>query len=174
MLPLQQVLRRPVQNGSTPGATIIELLRLGDRISVVLVSPDGIPLITFDVSLKNQSLYLAGRLVINSRDGGCRIEICCGLGPLPLLGLEPAARQERRRLAPGRRGLVHRFRSVEQVIDERVEAFDILEQAGVGVTPGIDFGKNGEGYLRFSYANSLANIKEGMDRLESYLEALIR
>jgi aspartate/methionine/tyrosine aminotransferase len=34
-------------------------------------------------------------------------------------------------------------------------AFDMLEKAHVGVTPGIDFGTNGEGYLRFSYANSL-------------------
>ncbi|MFH1982763.1 MAG: pyridoxal phosphate-dependent aminotransferase [Pseudomonadota bacterium] len=48
-------------------------------------------------------------------------------------------------------------------------AFDILEKAHVGVTPGIDFGQNGEGYLRFSYANSLENIAEGMDRLERYL-----
>jgi len=48
-------------------------------------------------------------------------------------------------------------------------AFDILEKAHVGVTPGIDFGKNGEGYLRFSYANSMENISEGMDRLNSYL-----
>jgi aspartate/methionine/tyrosine aminotransferase len=39
----------------------------------------------------------------------------------------------------------------------------------VGVTPGIDFGENGEGYIRFSYANSLENIKEGMDRIERYL-----
>jgi len=49
-------------------------------------------------------------------------------------------------------------------------AFDILEKAHVGVTPGIDFGKNGEGYLRFSYANSIENITEGMDRLEKYLD----
>ncbi len=49
-------------------------------------------------------------------------------------------------------------------------AFDILEKARVGVTPGIDFGSNGEGYLRFSYANSLQNIAEGMDRIEHYLE----
>jgi len=49
-------------------------------------------------------------------------------------------------------------------------AFDILEKAHVGVSPGIDFGENGEGYLRFSYANSLENIEEGMDRLEKYLE----
>jgi aspartate/methionine/tyrosine aminotransferase len=48
-------------------------------------------------------------------------------------------------------------------------AFDILEEACVGVTPGIDFGQGGEGYLRFSYANSLANIEEGMNRLERYL-----
>jgi len=48
-------------------------------------------------------------------------------------------------------------------------AFDILEKAHVGVTPGIDFGENGEGYIRFSYANSMENITEGMDRLEKYL-----
>ena len=48
-------------------------------------------------------------------------------------------------------------------------AFDILENARVGVAPGIDFGPNGEGYLRFSYANSLENIAEGMKRLEEYL-----
>ena len=49
-------------------------------------------------------------------------------------------------------------------------AFDILEKARVGVTPGIDFGPGGEGYLRFSYANSMENIAEGMDRLEGYLK----
>jgi aspartate/methionine/tyrosine aminotransferase len=49
-------------------------------------------------------------------------------------------------------------------------AFDILEKAHVGVTPGIDFGENGEGYLRFSYANSLENIIEGLNRLEKYLK----
>ena len=48
-------------------------------------------------------------------------------------------------------------------------AFDILEKAHVGVTPGIDFGANGEGFLRFSYANSIENIEEGMNRLEVYL-----
>jgi aspartate/methionine/tyrosine aminotransferase len=49
-------------------------------------------------------------------------------------------------------------------------AFDILEKAHVGVTPGIDFGENGEGFLRFSYANSIGNIEEGMNRLERYLK----
>ena len=49
-------------------------------------------------------------------------------------------------------------------------AFDILKEAKVGVAPGIDFGTNAEGYIRFSYANSLENIKEGMNRLGKYLE----
>jgi aspartate/methionine/tyrosine aminotransferase len=49
-------------------------------------------------------------------------------------------------------------------------AFDILHNAKVGVTPGVDFGPNCEGYIRFTYANSLENIVEGMDRLERYLE----
>lgn len=51
-------------------------------------------------------------------------------------------------------------------------AFDILEKAKLAVTPGIDFGPNCEGYIRFSYANSLENIKEGLDRLENYLKGL--
>jgi aspartate/methionine/tyrosine aminotransferase len=50
-------------------------------------------------------------------------------------------------------------------------AFDILEKAGVGVTPGIDFGENAEGYIRISYANSLQNIMEGLDRIEGYLKS---
>jgi aspartate/methionine/tyrosine aminotransferase len=49
-------------------------------------------------------------------------------------------------------------------------AFDILEKAHIGVTPGIDFGANGEGYLRFSYANSMENLIKGMDRMETYLK----
>ena len=57
--------------------------------------------------------------------------------------------------------------------DSYKTAFDILEKVHVGVTPGIDFGKNGEGYLRFSYANSLENIAEGMNRLEQFFLLLL-
>ncbi|MCA1988705.1 MAG: pyridoxal phosphate-dependent aminotransferase [Desulfarculus sp.] len=49
-------------------------------------------------------------------------------------------------------------------------AFDILEKAGVAVTPGRDFGPGGHGFLRFSYCNSLENISEGLRRLEGYLK----
>ena len=53
-------------------------------------------------------------------------------------------------------------------------AFDVLEKAHVGITPGIDFGTGGEGFVRFSYANSLENIRTAMDRLEVYLNMIIR
>ncbi len=56
--------------------------------------------------------------------------------------------------------------------DSLALAHDILEKAHIGVTPGIDFGKNGEGYLRFSYANSMENLKTGLDRMEAYLKDL--
>ncbi|UCG38527.1 MAG: pyridoxal phosphate-dependent aminotransferase [bacterium] len=49
-------------------------------------------------------------------------------------------------------------------------AFDILEKAGVAVTPGIDFGSNAEGHLRFSYANSSENLREGIRRLAGYVK----
>ncbi len=53
--------------------------------------------------------------------------------------------------------------------DSYKEAFRIIEEVKVGVTPGIDFGSGGEGFLRFSYATSMTNIKEGLNRLERYL-----
>jgi aspartate/methionine/tyrosine aminotransferase len=48
-------------------------------------------------------------------------------------------------------------------------AFDILEKAKVATAPGIDFGSNAEGFLRFSYANSIENIEEAFERLGRYL-----
>ena len=48
-------------------------------------------------------------------------------------------------------------------------AFKILKEAKVAVTPGIDFGSNAEGYIRFSYSNSIENIREGMRRIEEFL-----
>ena len=48
-------------------------------------------------------------------------------------------------------------------------AFEILAATGVAVTPGIDFGPGGEGYLRFSYANGLPKIREALARLGEFL-----
>lgn len=53
--------------------------------------------------------------------------------------------------------------------DSYAFAIDLLEKAHVGVTPGIDFGSRGEGFIRFSYANSMERIAEAMDRVERFL-----
>ncbi len=68
-------------------------------------------------------------------------------------------------------GAFYVFANVKHITGDSYKlAFDILQNAGVGVAPGIDFGTHGEGYLRFSYANSMENIAEGMDRLEQYFK----
>jgi len=46
----------------------------------------------------------------------------------------------------------------------------LLNQAGVACLNGGAFGAQGEGYLRFSYANSLANIQEALQRIRSASE----
>lgn len=51
-------------------------------------------------------------------------------------------------------------------------AFDLLERAHVGVTPGIDFGAAGEGWLRFCCAVSEDAIDRALERLAPALEAL--
>jgi len=48
-------------------------------------------------------------------------------------------------------------------------AINILEQAKVALTPGVDFGAAAEGHLRFSYANSLEELRLGCRRLEDWL-----
>jgi aspartate/methionine/tyrosine aminotransferase len=53
--------------------------------------------------------------------------------------------------------------------DSLAFAFEILDRAHVAVTPGVDFGRNAEGYLRFAYANSLDRIEEGLDRIGRFL-----
>ncbi len=49
--------------------------------------------------------------------------------------------------------------------------FEILQEAHVALTPGIDFGANAEGYLRVSYANALPRVREGLRRLGEFLKA---
>ena len=48
-------------------------------------------------------------------------------------------------------------------------ASGLLEEAGVALIGGPDFGILGEGFVRVSYANSLANIEAALDRMEAFL-----
>lgn len=48
----------------------------------------------------------------------------------------------------------------------------LLNEAGVACLGGTAFGAYGEGYLRFSYANSVANIEKALNRIEGALAKL--
>ena len=45
----------------------------------------------------------------------------------------------------------------------------MLEKAGVATVAGTSFGIHGEGYIRFSYANSLDNIRKAVERIGTLL-----
>lgn len=49
----------------------------------------------------------------------------------------------------------------------------LLGEQGVVVAPGDAFGAHGEGFIRISYATSIANIQKGMDRMEAFVGALL-
>jgi aspartate aminotransferase len=51
---------------------------------------------------------------------------------------------------------------------KQIEEF-LLEKAGIAGLSGTSFGKYGEGYLRFSYANSQENIKKALAKIEEVL-----
>lgn len=47
-------------------------------------------------------------------------------------------------------------------------AMQLLEETGVALTPGSDFGQAGEGFLRFSYASSIDNLDRAVEQLKSF------
>ena len=52
--------------------------------------------------------------------------------------------------------------------------YQLLEQAGVAVTPGIDFGSNkSEQYLRFAYTRPIEVLQQGVDRLSRFLNVSV-
>jgi len=54
--------------------------------------------------------------------------------------------------------------------DSQAFAANLLERTGVAITPGLDFGLHRpESHVRFSYANTLENLREGVKRLRDFL-----
>lgn len=54
--------------------------------------------------------------------------------------------------------------------DSEKFCFDLLEQIGVAVTPGVDFGNfKAKLHVRFAYTTSMENLKDGIERLKAYL-----
>ncbi len=67
-------------------------------------------------------------------------------------------------------GAFYAFPNISETgIDARTLQHRLLEEAGVAVIAGTSFGHLGEGYLRFSYAASLEEIIEGVDRMRTLL-----
>jgi aspartate/methionine/tyrosine aminotransferase len=66
-------------------------------------------------------------------------------------------------------GAFYAFPNVKALgIPSRELAHRLLEEAGVAVLPGDDFGRNGEGYLRLSYATSIQEIDRALDRMAAF------
>jgi aspartate/methionine/tyrosine aminotransferase len=70
-------------------------------------------------------------------------------------------------------GAFYVYADVSAITDDSLGfAKAILEEAGVAVTPGLDFDPaRGGGTLRFSYATGTADIREGLARLEAFMRA---
>lgn len=70
-------------------------------------------------------------------------------------------------------GAFYVYADVSELTDDsRAFAAEILDKAGVAVTPGLDFDPvRGGGTLRFSYARATADIEEGLDRLARFMAA---
>jgi len=75
---------------------------------------------------------------------------------------------------PMPRGAFYAFPNVQAFGRSSNELADfLLEEAGVAVLPGTAFGRNGEGYLRLSYANSTANIEKALAQMAEALLSLL-
>ncbi len=48
----------------------------------------------------------------------------------------------------------------------------LMDEVGVALLPGTAFGKFGDGYLRLSYANSLDNIEDALERIQTAIDKL--
>ena len=73
-------------------------------------------------------------------------------------------------LNPG--GAFYTFPSIADTGMTARQAQDqLLEEVGVATVAGSSFGEFGEGFLRFSYANSIENIREALQRIRFWLQA---
>jgi len=70
---------------------------------------------------------------------------------------------------PNPKGAFYTFSNIGKRNSKKF-AFDLLKKHKVAVVPGIDFGSNGEGFIRCSFATKLPIIETAMDRLEKFVQ----
>jgi aspartate aminotransferase len=69
------------------------------------------------------------------------------------------------------RGAFYAFPNIRQTgMNSRDLAEALLNEAGVACLSGTAFGRQGEGYLRFSFANSIENIREALERMDTWVK----
>jgi aspartate/methionine/tyrosine aminotransferase len=72
-------------------------------------------------------------------------------------------------IRPG--GAFYTFPNIAETgLDARTLQGQLLENTGVATIAGTSFGEYGEGYLRFSYANSREAIEEAIERIRKFLD----
>ncbi|HEU0193131.1 MAG TPA: pyridoxal phosphate-dependent aminotransferase [Gaiellales bacterium] len=72
------------------------------------------------------------------------------------------------------RGAFYAFPNITGTgLDERELANRMLDEAGVAVLAGSDFGEHGAGYLRLSYANSVENLEAALKAMDGLLERVL-
>ena len=68
------------------------------------------------------------------------------------------------------KGAFYAFANIKETgLSSKAFQNQLLEEEGVATIAGTSFGSDGEGYLRFSYANSADNINKAMDRLHAMI-----
>ena len=72
--------------------------------------------------------------------------------------------------APEPEGGMYAFFRIEGVTDSVALAKDLIDKAGVGLAPGSAFGEEGQGWLRWCFANRPATNAAGLERLAAYLK----
>jgi aspartate aminotransferase len=71
--------------------------------------------------------------------------------------------------APEPEGGMYAFFRVEGVTDSVAFAKDLIDKAGIGLAPGSAFGEDGQGWLRWCFANRPETNAAGLEKLAGYL-----
>jgi aspartate/methionine/tyrosine aminotransferase len=74
---------------------------------------------------------------------------------------------------PSPKGAFYVFPSIKELGLKSLKLCELLlQKAGVAAVPGSEFGPYGEGYIRLSYATSMANIEKAIERIKAAIENL--
>ncbi len=69
-------------------------------------------------------------------------------------------------------GAMYTFFRAEKAADSLAFCKQLLVRTGLGLAPGLAFGQEGEGYLRWCYASEPDRIRNGLDRLAAFMNTM--